>query len=161
MKLDCAALYRTFCLHHAFPDRMQPWHELPTEKRLAYEHVFQKAFDQGKAETQITGQTSDGYHTFDELYEHRHSLFIALCNEIDRRMPTGFIWRSKKHSDGSFIEGWFVMGIDTEPGKQITYHLPLARWDDTSFANTMKKAPAFDGHSSADVLARMRRFFGG
>lgn len=27
------------------------------------------------------GEVSDGYHTFDELYEHRVALFIALCNQ--------------------------------------------------------------------------------
>lgn len=31
------------------------------------------------------GQLSDGYHSFDELYEHRLVLFIALCNQLAER----------------------------------------------------------------------------
>jgi hypothetical protein len=108
----------------------------------------------------VNGSTSDGYHTFDELYEHRVSLFIALCSEVDARTPTGYVWRSKLHSDGSKFDGWFVMGIGTQPGEQITYHLPLSRWDDTEWLGTeFMRAPDFDGHTSADVLQRLRRYF--
>ena len=28
----------------------------------------------------ITGDTSDGYHTFNELYRHRAILFSVICN---------------------------------------------------------------------------------
>jgi hypothetical protein len=107
-----------------------------------------------------TGSISDGYHTFDELYDHRITLFIALCAEVDARTSTGYVWRSKLHSDGSAIDGWFVMGIGTAPGKQITYHLPLSRWDETDWLGTEnERAPDFDGHSSADVLARLRGMY--
>lgn len=109
---------------------------------------------------EITGETSDGYHTFNELYDHRIALFIALCSEIDARTPTGHVWRSKLHSDGSCFDGWFVMGIGTEPGDQITYHLPLSRWADTDWLGTERpQAPEFDGHTSSDVLQRLRRYF--
>lgn len=99
------------------------------------------------------GETSDGYHTFNELYEHRIALFMALCSAISRE--TGGVWRSKLHSDGSAIEGWFVMGIGTEPGEQITYHLPIAKWEFCWFAEERPHAPAFDGHTSADVVRRL------
>lgn len=106
------------------------------------------------------GTASDGYHTFNELYDHRISLFIALCAEVDARTPTGYVWRSKKHSDGSAIDGWFVMGIGTQPGDQITYHLPLSRWDETEWLGTeCPMAPEFDGHTSADVLQRLKRYY--
>lgn len=112
------------------------------------------------AEITVTGSTSDGYHTFDELYEHRTTLFIALCSEIDARTETGYVWRSKKHSDGSMFDGWFIMGIGTLPGSQITYHLPMSRWSDTDWLGTERPtAPEFDGHSASDVLTRLRRFF--
>lgn len=115
--------------------------------------------------TEITGKTSDGYHTFDELYDHRITLFLALCSEIDARIGGAVhgdeehVWRSKLHSDGSAIEGWFIVGIGTKPGSQITYHLPLERWDETNFITSRARAPAFDGHTSADVLARLRRMY--
>lgn len=99
---------------------------------------------------------SDGYHTFAELYEHRIALFIALCEEVDVHTPTGHVWRSKLHSDGSSFEGWFIMGIGTEPGRQISYHLPMSKWADTDWLGTENaRAPEFDGHTSADVLKRL------
>jgi hypothetical protein len=106
------------------------------------------------------GETSDGFHTFNELYEHRIALFIALCSEVDGRTPTGHVWRSKLHSDGSKFDGWFVMGIGTAPGEQITYHLPIARWADTDWLGTeFPCAPEFDGHTAADVVQRLARYW--
>ena len=105
------------------------------------------------SELKITGETSDGYHTFNELYEHRITLFIALCKmAATKYLP---VWRSRVHSDGTSIPGWFVLGIGITEGYQITYHLPDARWDETSFAGN--DCPEFDGHTSADVIERLKR----
>ena len=98
----------------------------------------------------VTEDTSDGYHTFKELYEHRITLFIALARNIDI-----VAWRSKLHSDGSSLDGWFILGIAKSKGNQITYHLPNKKWEETSFAETLEKAPDFDGHTSQDVLKRL------
>ena len=96
----------------------------------------------------------DGYHSFDELYDHRVTLFIALCR-IGAKIGRANIWRSKLHSDGSSFAGWFVLGIHKGIGKQITYHLPLSKWEETGFAETLEKAPEFDGHTPDDVLERL------
>jgi hypothetical protein len=95
----------------------------------------------------------DGYHTFKELYDHRITLFITLCKLLDRETWEG--WRSKLHSDGTSFDGWFILGIGKSAGKQITYHLPMIRWDETEFAETLDRAPEFDGHTSEDVLKRL------
>jgi len=105
----------------------------------------------------VTGSTSDGYHTFDELYDHRITLWIALCRkmaEIHHRSDD-VVWRSKLHSDGSSFDGWFVLGLLYDKGEQMTYHLPLSRWEQTDFAKELERAPEYDGHSSADVLKRI------
>ena len=101
----------------------------------------------------------DGYHTFEELYEHRIRLFIALCKEIsnqpycDRKHK---IWCSRYHSDGSSFEDWFILGIGEEKGEQITYHLPFKFWREVcKFTEYLEKAPEFDGHTSDDVLNRL------
>ncbi len=121
---------------------------------------------------------SDGYHTFKELYDHRITLYIALCRKIykvweleiekiiadmkEQGIEGGIeqgseVWRAKNHFDGSCFEGWFILGMFREAGKQITYHLPLSRWDETDFAETFENAPVdFDGHTSADVLERLK-----
>lgn len=52
-------------------------------------------------------KVSDGYHTFRELYEHRMTLFQALCNVIAHRnqqsdyrvSESQTVWKSKLHSD--------------------------------------------------------------
>lgn len=122
--------------------------------------------DGGSLAVYSTGKVSDGYHTFDELYDHRITLFIALCQFLRRQeivtfpSPKGLslVWRSKKHSDGELAFGgsWFVLGIGQEKGQQITYHLPIERWEETNFAETLDVAPEFDGHTSADVLKRLK-----
>lgn len=121
-------------------------------------------------------ECSDGYHTFSELYEHRIALYLALCKKINaedelnksmRAFKEGFafdrnswireVWRSKLHSDGTSFDGWFVLGVNKEEGKQITYHLPLVKWEETNFAETLDKAPEFDGHTAHDVLERFKK----
>ncbi len=110
---------------------------------------------------------SDGYHTFDELYEHRIRLFVTLCNalnsmnRISRSMNMNInfpVWRSKLHQDGTMFDNWFIMGIFKNKGEQITYHLPIAMWEATNFAETLEKAPEWDGHTPADVVERLKRF---
>lgn len=110
-----------------------------------------------------TNEVSDGYHTFGELYEHRITIYIALCKQlatsqylVDDIRKSHYVWVTKKHSDGSSWDGWFVLGIDEAPGSQITYHLPMSKWDEcAAFADEIEKAPDWDGHTSQDVLTRL------
>lgn len=111
----------------------------------------------------ITGpeamSVSDGYHTLDELYDHRITLYIALAKRIRKTGDDIYVWRSKHHSDGELCFGTgtqFVLGLHVENGEQIIYHIPVERWDETDFANTLEIAPEFDGHTSADVLQRLK-----
>ena len=90
------------------------------------------------------GETSDGYHTFNELYEHRHLLFAQLVQ-----------WKSKKHSDGTMFDGWFIAGINKEKGKQITYHIPMRLWDSFK-CEELENAPEWDGHTPNDVIERLK-----
>jgi hypothetical protein len=99
-------------------------------------------------------QVSDGYHTMDELYDHRIALFIALCKRLNDAGAD--VWRSELHADGKGYTGWFILGIGKEKGKQISYHLPMARWGDTDFAATLETAPEWDGHTPADVINRLK-----
>lgn len=105
----------------------------------------------------------DGYHTFDELYDHRITLYIALCRTIKDFIYTGryqIVWRSKYHSDGELCFGTgtqFILGIGKDKYGQISYHIPIERWCETNFAETFDKAPGWDGHTSDDVLERIKR----
>jgi len=97
------------------------------------------------------GSTSDGYHTFDELYEHRHALFSVVCHVFNG-------WKSRAHSDGTMFDGWFIAGVDTPLG-QATYHLPLSWWDKFE-CEERPYAPMWDGHAPGVVPGRIRSLVG-
>jgi hypothetical protein len=94
------------------------------------------------------GDLSDGYHTFNELYEHRCILFSVICNQ-----NKNLAWKSKQHHDGTMFDGMFIVGLDTGFG-QATYHYELDQW---CYFNVkeLTKAPEWDGHTSYNVLNRL------
>ena len=94
---------------------------------------------------EINGLTSDGHHTFDELYFHRMVLFSVICNQnVDKA------WKSKKHSDGTmFGDDWIIVGIKTERG-QYSYHYKMECWDYFR-VKELDFAPEWDGHQPSDV----------
>lgn len=100
-------------------------------------------------------KVSDGYHTIEELYEHRYFLFMSLCRNYKKHNHSN-VWMSKKHFDGSSYEGYFILGIFKEKGKQISYHLPFKYLGNCyEFADILPRAPEWDGHTSDDVLKRI------
>ena len=105
-------------------------------------------------------QVSDGFHTIDELYEHRIRLWITLCRYFIQgkaSYDSRNVWISKLHSNGSSFDGRFIMGIGREKGNQITYHLPISYWKECEkTAQVLEKAPEYDGHTSDDVLGRLK-----
>jgi hypothetical protein len=129
------------------------------ERHSGLKDIIVSGMDESK-DNQNFMEASDGYHTFTELYEHRIELFITLCRLLASKYKLQIdgqgVWRSKLHSDGFGIPGWFVLGILTVPGQQITYHLPIAKWEETEFAYTLENAPKYDGHTSDDVLKRLK-----
>lgn len=95
-----------------------------------------------------TGQISDGYHTFDELYAHRCHLFAWLCSLLP-----GVSFKTRLDDKGEAWAGWFIAGINTDAG-QITYHLPDALWELVKVPE-VERNTGYDGHTSADVLERI------
>jgi hypothetical protein len=98
-----------------------------------------------------TGKASDGYHTFDELYDHRCHLFVALM-----RSTPNLSWRANNHEDGTMYDNWFVAGMHLPTG-DISYHLPMTMWKmlDGVGIVTSNKAPKWDGHTAADTVKRL------
>lgn len=91
-------------------------------------------------------EMSDGYHTFNSLYNQRLHLFAALCNAYPDRA-----WKSKLHEDGTkpFGGGWFIVGIDTPEGS-YTYHYELKDWD-LFKCTEIERGKPWDGHTDKDV----------
>lgn len=104
-----------------------------------------------------TNKISDGFHTFGELYEQRTTLYITLCRVLSVELNY-YVWRSKKHSDKTSTgKAWFILGMNFSKGEQITFHLPILKWKETGFANTLPCAPEWDKHTSKDVLKRLKK----
>lgn len=97
------------------------------------------------------GNVSDGYHTFNELYEHRCTLYALLLSSHRKRS-----WMSKKHHDGTEMPGWFIAGMNLPTG-DITYHLPEKMWDMLERVGVpmLEKGKEWDGHTSPDVVKRI------
>ncbi len=104
----------------------------------------------------IDENTSDGYHTFKELYEFRKLYNAALFNEWDS--PQFNVHKSKRHSDGAecFGGGWFVV-MATLPTGQISNHYELRDWDLFKCAER-ERADEWDGHTTQDVMDRLLKF---
>jgi hypothetical protein len=95
------------------------------------------------------GEVSDGFHTFNELYDHRQILFAQLMNSNKE-----LSWKSRKHSDGEMFEGdWFIAGMNLPTG-DITYHLEGRFWHSCQ-VKELTYAPKWDGHTSKDVVKRL------
>ena len=93
--------------------------------------------------TTITGATSDGYHSFDELYDHRMSLTSALTQHV------GGI-KSKLHSDGDMFKDYFIIVFQLN-GNQCSYHYHMDNWDCFDHLREVERAPEWNGHTANDV----------
>jgi len=80
---------------------------------------------------------------------------VCLSTEWDDEGGYPYPGDPKLHSDGTSFDGWFVLGMFRAKGQQITYHLPMDRWKECEFAETLERAPEFDGHTAGDCLKRI------
>lgn len=95
------------------------------------------------------GEMSDGYHTFNELYEHRHLLFLNLVMSVECRISAKL--DHYPDWDCLLMELWST-------GEQISYHLPTrlrSLWID--YVDVDAEQIVYDGHTSQDVLERLKR----
>lgn len=101
------------------------------------------------AEPVITGETSDGYHTFNELYHHRAVLFSVIVKAFEDKA-----WKSRKHHDGTMYDGMFIVGIETPDG-QATYHYDMEPYWEMFCCKEIERAPEWDGHTPAQAIERI------
>jgi len=103
-----------------------------------------------------TGNISDGYHTFDELYNFRKVYNAALFNEWAKTGKYD-VHKSARHHDGElcFGGGWFIV-VAMLPTGQISNHYEDRDWDLFKIPESIKAKYEFDGHTPADVLNRLK-----
>ena len=116
-------------------------------------------------QNKITENTSDGYHTFKELYEFRKAYNVALFNEWGKQSQGKFnaetgqkydVHKSWKHNDGElcFGGGWFIV-VANLPSGQISNHYKAEDWDLFKIPECEKAKYVFDGHTGANVIERL------
>lgn len=96
------------------------------------------------------GKLSDGFHTFNSLYEQRMILFAALVKAYKNQA-----WKSYRHEDGEYCfgGGWFIVGIDTPEGS-YTYHYENKYWNMFECVD-LPRAKHWDGHTEEDAEIRL------
>lgn len=102
-----------------------------------------------------TGKISDGFHTFDELYEFR---LLYHAHAARYWVSQGWaVTKSWRHSDGEkcFGGGWFIVTAQL-PSGQISNHYPSPDWDLFKDIEEVELAPEWDGHEAKDVTSRLR-----
>jgi len=132
---------------------------LPFEKRgeiwtLIYESRKQAITTAVEERERVDENTSDGYHTFKELYEFRKVYNAVLFNEWAKQGKYN-VHKSLKHSDGEdcFGGGWFIVTA-TLPSGQISNHYELKDWK-LFRVDEHVKADEWDGHTAQDVVNRL------
>ena len=129
-------------------------------------------------------ELSDGYHTYDELYEFRkmynavlfnewaikyyevlkdyegidvETLHFELQNFLNIIEPKYNVHKSWKHHDGElcFGGGWFIVSAMLPTGL-ISNHYQAEDWDLFKVPEVEKALYEFDGHTSQDVLHRLK-----
>ena len=106
-------------------------------------------------EAQDTGQISDGYHTFDELYRYR-MLYHAWA--IKAWQQAGWpVVKSHRHHDGEacFGGGWFIVSAQL-PSGQVSNHYEDKYWD-LFDCPEVETAPEWDGHTPREAADRIER----
>ena len=99
-----------------------------------------------------SGEASDGYHTFNELYDFRREYNAALVNSG--------VWKAHKsyrHHSGElcFGGGWFIVMIET-PFGQISNHYENKYWNEFH-CEEKEFADEWDGHTEKDVIVRLMK----
>ena len=106
----------------------------------------------------IDGNTSDGYHTFNELYEFRKAYNVALFNEWASGGKCS-VHKSWRHHDGElcFGGGWFIV-VAVLPQGQISNHYEAKDWNLFAIPEVERALFEFDGHTGNDVIERLEAY---
>ena len=103
------------------------------------------------------GEISDGYHTFNELYEYRKLYNAAFFNELASQSVCNVI-KSHRHSTGEhcFGGGWFIVMAELPTG-QISNHYEDKDWDLFN-CKEVELAPEWDGHTPQEAAERLYEY---
>jgi predicted nucleic-acid-binding Zn-ribbon protein len=156
---DCPKCHNT-TYEHLYNNKIIIPQEEPKDVVLGYKtSIVGQMLDSdngfGQVKQVIDENTSDGYHTFKELYEFRKAYNVALFNEWAMQNKYD-VHKSWKHNDGEecFGGGWFIV-VAVLPSGQISNHYEAKDWDLFKIPEEEKAKHPFDGHTGEDVINRL------
>lgn len=148
--------------------------------------VIQECINEQRFLDEDVSILSDGYHTFNELYEFRKMYNAALFNEwanikvnlyewpdgrkefypmepdnmIKKEVCKHLVHKSWKHNDGElcFGGGWFIVSAMLPTGL-ISNHYKAEDWDLFKVPEVEKALFEYDGHTAQDVLQRLKDLY--
>lgn len=125
--------------------------EEPTRKEIHNKWI---AWLEKQGEPQDKGEISDGYHTFNELYNYRMLYNASFFNLL----PKEWVHKSKKHHNGEecFGGGWFIVMANLPTG-QISNHYELKDWD-LFHIQEKEVADEWDGHTPQEAAERLHKY---
>lgn len=101
---------------------------------------------------------SDGYHSFNELYNHRASLTALLFNEWANRGVYN-VCKSKRHINGEkCFNGDMFIVLATLPAGNISYHYKMEEWGKFQIPEIPKQNHEWD-YTPQDVENRLNDLF--
>jgi len=109
-----------------------------------------------RAKLTVDQDTSDGYHTFAELYRYRMLFNALLFNEWAKRGMYD-VHKSYRHDDDTLPfpedDNWFIVVAELPTG-QISNHYQLKDWE--KFRVPIRdRANRYDGHTPEQAAERM------
>jgi hypothetical protein len=109
------------------------------------------------AQVAVDENTSDGYHTFKELYRYRKLYNAGFFNMLAAHTEVPVV-KSWRHNDGKecFGGSWFIV-VANLPTGQVSNHYEAKDWHLFSIPE-VERAPEWDGHDPNEAADRIEKF---
>lgn len=132
-------------------DLMERWRE--SDKLDYSEYLSVRALVD---ELEVTSETSDGHHTFNELYHYRMLYNAIACRAWLKEGHT--VVKSWNHHDGEPCLGGGMFVVQAElPTGQVSNHYKAEYWD-LFDVPAIELPTVYDGHTPAIAAARMLEY---
>ncbi len=138
-------------------DSISTLHKQEGEKSLIY--LFNSFISRAKGMGVDVGQVSDGFHTFNQIYDTRMAYNAAFFNLLEKIQPGSVVKSFRHHGDEEpiFGGGWFAVRALLD-GKQVTQHYKEECWYNFNCPEVENLPEEWDGHTNADAIIRLLEF---
>ena len=137
-------------------DGVESWHDRCMDREeLIFKNIT--TLIENRSMDKSFGKLSDGYHTFNQLYDQRALLLALALNNHDELDG----WKSLKHDNPDFpmFKDMFIVGgtLPTIAHGDFTFHIDIKWWNYFKIKE-LPMAKKYDGHSVEDVMYRISAY---